>query len=125
MQDAECAQMEKLLQALQEQRAELNVGLEISKKNRDDLSITLKEAEIHEEERGDDLKLLIDENADLQKDLDRGKDKCVEDKRTIERTTAELQAMNDTLAQADRPAGNSNSTLADIKIKFGPSSMVS
>ena len=100
MQDAECAQMEKLLQALQEQRAELNVGLEISKKNRDDLSITLKEAEIHEEERGDDLKLLIDENADLQKDLDRGKDKCVEDKRTIERTTAELQAMNDTLAQA-------------------------
>jgi chromosome segregation ATPase len=123
MQEAEIARMEKILQGLQEQKVALQNEYDTSQKDQDDMRSKLKEARHAEEDLATALAELENDNADVKKDWERGQDLCAQERLNIKNFTGKLKETNIMLAEADAPVGKRNG-LADIKIKFGPSSPV-
>ena len=76
-----------------------------------------------EEALAQELKELEEDNADLQKDYSRHDDGIAEDKVIVAKFREKIAAINKTLAEA-KTKGKKGGGLADIKIRFGPTSPV-
>jgi len=119
--DLKCAQLLKVIEGLNEQKAKMEAEVKETQDKALALGVQMKGIQGEEATLGDDLEKLNLDNEDLTKDVDRNNDRCVQERIIIGSSKAKVEECRNALAAAEEAENNpGGGGLKDIKMVFGP-----